>query len=42
MYKMEHEADSESHSVPSVKATVGNVEAHVSNISSCLPLLLFL
>jgi hypothetical protein len=41
MYKMEHEADSESHSVPSVKVTVGKVEAHVSNIfllqCNCVP-----
>jgi hypothetical protein len=32
MYKMEHEADSESHSMPSVKLTARKVEAHVSNI----------
>jgi hypothetical protein len=42
MYKMEREADFESHSVPSVKVTVGKVEAHVSNIiillqCNCVP-----
>jgi hypothetical protein len=36
MYKTEHEADPEPHSVSPVKLTSTKVEAHVSNLLSLL------